>query len=87
MSEEIRAQVRQRDQEYVAQRHEIEHREEVLRHEEATEDNDEVLNQDLICQFEDDYDSGVIPNDQRRKFREIDNFFECEYCGALRMKK
>ena len=53
-----------------------------------TEDNHESLKQELILQYEENYDDGIIPNEQRRKFGDIcEMFYECEHCGALKMKK
>ena len=53
-----------------------------------TENNHESLNQELIRQYEENYDDGVLPNEQRIKFGELGNmFYECEHCGALKMKK
>ena len=53
-----------------------------------TEENNEALNQELIRQYEKNYDDGVIPNEQRRKFGELGEiFYECEHCGALKMKQ
>ena len=63
-------------------------REDIYRNEQVTEENNEALNQDLIRQYEDNYDDGIIPNEQRRKFGELgEMFYECEYCGALKTKQ
>ena len=55
---------------------------------EAAEEINDVLDDDLTQQYEEGYDDGLIPNDMRRKFGDIgDRFYECKHCGASRMKK
>ena len=63
-------------------------RDEILRNEILTEENNDFLIQNIIQQYEGNYDDGVITNEQKRKFgEEGDIFYECEHCNALKIKK
>ena len=56
--------------------------------EEVAEEINNVLDDDLTQQYEEGYDDGLIPNEMRRNFGDTgDRFYECEHCGAFRMKK
>ena len=56
--------------------------------EEVSEEINNVFDYDLTQQYEEGYDDGLIPNEMRRHFGDTgDRFYECEHCGAFRMKK
>ena len=71
-----------------AQRQDIQHRIQIRMNDKATEEINDVLDDDLTQQYEEGYDDGLIPNDMKRDFGDTgDRFYECEHCGAFRMKK
>ena len=71
-----------------AQRQDIQHRIQMRMNEEVVEEINNVLDDDLTQQYEEGYDDGLIPNEMRRHFGDTgDRFYECEHCGAFRMKK
>ena len=53
-----------------------------------SENNQSFLNEELICQYEENIEVYVYPHEEKRKFGEPGNIFKaCAICGALRMKK
>ena len=69
-------------------RRDIQHVNEMRMNNETTEIINDELDNALTQQCEEGYDDGVIPNEIRRKFGDRgDRFYECEHCGAFRMKQ
>ena len=60
----------------------------IRKNDEATGGINYVLGHDLTQQYEEGYDDRVMLNDMRRKFGDAgDQFYECEHCGAFRIRK
>ena len=85
-TEEESAQRRQNRQQYTSQWRAQQAENTILQIQ--AEDDQDFSNEDVINQFEENYEEDVFPHEQRRKFGEPgDIFYACEHCGALKMKK